>query len=132
MVSGAGRVVQPSTRLAFSDEVPHQVTETSSIIDIAFAMARAWRDGIAAVGEVLAAAGRDNEDSHLWAALNYLAARLPEADQDRQAWMALVRARKGINIAARELVGVRRQIRDRRRIDSLQGSLFDSQGGDNK
>jgi adenine-specific DNA methylase len=119
-------------RLAFSDEVPHQVTETSSIIDIAFAMARAWRDGIAAVGEVLAAAGRDNEDSHLWAALNYLAARLPEADQDRQAWMALVRARKGINIAARELVGVRRQIRDRRRIDSLQGSLFDSQGGDNK
>jgi adenine-specific DNA methylase len=118
-------------RLAFADEVPREISQTSSIIDIAFAMARAWRDGIAAVGEVLAAANRDNEDSHLWAALNYLASRLPEADADRQAWMALVRTRKGIHAAAREVVGVRRQIRERKNIDSMQRKLFETQDEEN-
>jgi putative DNA methylase len=118
-------------RLAFANEVLREVNETSSIIDIAFAMVRAWRDGITEVGEVLAAANRDTEDSHLWAALNYLASRLPEADPDRQAWMALVRTRKVIHSAARELIGVRRQIQERSKAESLQRNLFHSQDEEN-
>lgn len=107
-------------RLAYSKEVSGTVSQGSSVIDVAFALARAWREGLSAAGEVLAQAGRDSEDSHLWATLNYLSSRLPEADPDRVAWTALVRARKGIKAAA---IIARKQIEAERGPEQV--ALFD-------
>jgi hypothetical protein len=59
-------------------------------------MARAWPQGLNAVAEILAASGRDSEDPHLWAAIGFLSARLPEADPDVQAWNGIVRGRRSV------------------------------------
>lgn len=83
-------------RLAFGREASAAVDETSAVIDVALAMARAWPEGLSAVAEILAASGRDSEDPHLWAAIGFLSARLPEADPDVQAWNGIVRGRRGV------------------------------------
>lgn len=91
------------------------ITEESAVIDVALAMARAWPDGIAAVGEVLAAADKDT-DPYLWAAVTFLANRLPDSDPDAIAWTKIVRNRpavtgaaKGAHVAADARVEVDRQ-----------------------
>lgn len=99
------------------------ITETSSVIDVAMAMAKAWADGLDEVAKVLAAAQRDEDDAYLWGALSYLSSLLPEADPDAIAWTSLVRARRGIGSVARGVVSAQRdadQAKDRQR------SLFDS------
>jgi putative DNA methylase len=83
-------------RLAFGYEATGPIDETSAVIDVALAMARAWPQGLNAVGEILAASGRDSEDPHLWAAIGFLSARLPEADPDVQAWNGTVRGRRSV------------------------------------
>jgi hypothetical protein len=91
-------------RLAFGREARRVIDETSSVIDIALAVARAWPDGLNAVAEVLAAAQRDSEDPHLWAAIRFLSARLPEADPDVQAWNGTVRGKRGVASATLAVV----------------------------
>ncbi len=83
-------------RLAFGREARGPVDDTSSVVDVALAMARVWPDGLNAVAEILAASGRDSEDPHLWAAIGFLSARLPEADPDVQAWNGIVRGRRTV------------------------------------
>jgi hypothetical protein len=83
-------------RLAFGREAQGPIDERSSVVDVALAMARAWPDGLNAVAEILAASGRDSEDPHLWAAIGFLSARLPEADPDVQAWNGTVRGRRAV------------------------------------
>lgn len=83
-------------RLAFGREASAAVDETSSVIDVALAMARAWPEGLTAVAEILASSGRDSEDPHLWAAIGFLSARLPEGDPDVQAWNGIVRGRRTV------------------------------------
>ena len=83
-------------RLAFGREASAAIDETSSVIDVALTMARAWPEGLNAVAEILAASGRDSEDPHLWAAIGFLSARLPEADPDVQAWNGIVRGRRTV------------------------------------
>lgn len=100
------------------------VSSTSSVIDVAMAMAKAWADGLDEVAQVLAAAGRDEDDAYLWAALGYLSSLLPDADPDAIAWTSLVRARRGIGNVTRGVVSSRRaadEAKDR------QGSLFDTE-----
>jgi putative DNA methylase len=111
-------------RLAYAKEAPRQVDETSSTIDVAFALAAAWQEGLAAAGEVLASAGRDSDDPHLWAALPYLSSRLPDGDQDRAAWTALVRARQGLGLTARQAATTRRQAEEESAARSRQATLF--------
>jgi putative DNA methylase len=99
------------------------VTGTSSVIDVAMAMAKSWADGLDEVGRVLAAAGRDEDDAYLWAALGYLSSLLPEGDPDAVAWTSLVRARRGIGNVARG-VSQRREADQRK---DRQGDLFDTE-----
>lgn len=82
-------------RLSRSSEARPVVTATSSVVDVALGLAAAWRQKLDAVGKTLAASGRATDDPQLWAAVRGLAPRLPEGDEDRQAWDALVRSRTG-------------------------------------
>lgn len=100
------------------------ITPESAVIDVALAMAKAWPDGADAVGQVLAAADKDS-DPYLWAAITFLADRLPDSDPDAIAWTKIVRNRtavtgaaKGAHLAATE-----------REAASLQGTL-DFSGSD--
>jgi putative DNA methylase len=110
-------------RLAPAKDWKGIVTETSSVIDVAMAMAKSWADGLDEVGRVLAAAGRDEDDAYLWAALGYLSSLLPEGDPDAVAWTSLVRARRGIGNVARG-VSQRREADQRK---DRQGDLFDTE-----
>jgi len=116
-------------RLAYAKEAPRQVDETSSTIDVAFALAGAWQEGLAAAGEVLANAGRDSDDEHLWAALSYLSSRLLDGDQDRAAWTALVRARQGLGLTARQAATTRRRVEEESAARSRQATLFEEAEG---
>lgn len=73
----------------------------SSVIDVALRMAKSWPSGLDAVGAVLAEAGRDTEDAYLWAAIAFLADRLPDSDPDAIAWTGILRNRKHIGTAVR-------------------------------
>lgn len=86
-----------------------QVNEGSAVIDVALAMAREWQNGLDAVGAVLVDSGRDNNDSFLWAALSFLADRLPDGDPDALAWSSMLRSRKAVVSAARGASDVREQ-----------------------
>ncbi len=95
---------------------------TSSVIDVAMAMAKAWPGGLDEVAQVLASAERDDDDAYLWASLGYLSSLLPEADPDAVAWTSLVRARRGIGNVARGVVSAQREADE---IRNQQRSLFD-------
>lgn len=111
-------------RFAPSKESKGMVSPTSSVIDVAMAMARAWNGGLDDAARVLAAAGRDEDDAYLWATLSYLSSLLPEADPDAIAWTSLVRARRGIANIARGVVSTRRETDEAR---ARQGGLFDTE-----
>jgi adenine-specific DNA methylase len=116
-------------RIAFGQEVSAAIEETSSVVDVVLAMARAWPDGLAAVAEVLASSGRDSEDPHLWAAVGFLSARLPEADPDVQAWNGIVRGRRTVASATLGVVKERSTQAARRKQADDQMQLFDPVDG---
>lgn len=99
------------------------VTETSSVVDVAMAMAKAWTGGLDEVAHVLAAAQRDEDDAHLWATLGYLSSLLPDGDPDAVAWTSLIRARRGIGNVTRGVVSAQR---DADHSKDRQPSLFDT------
>ena len=112
-------------RLAFGHEFQNSITERASVIDVAMAMAKAWPEGLDAVGEVLAASQRSLDDPYLWAAMTFLSSKLPEADPDAVVWTGLVRSKRGIGTATREVVT--NQKRADKDADDLsrQGTLFE-------
>ncbi len=99
------------------------VEPTSSVIDVAMAMAKAWPNGLDEVAQVLVAAKRDADDAYLWATLGYLSSLLPEGDPDAVAWTSLVRARRGIGSVARGVASAHRQADEAK---DRQRSLFDT------
>lgn len=121
VLTDIGRGVRFSTAAEFTASVD----ATSSVIDVALALAKAWPNGLDAVGEILLAANRDADDPFLWAAMNFLSSRLPEADPDAIAWNGLVRGRRAIGTATREFASAKRQAEDDAHSQSLQGSLFE-------
>lgn len=76
------------------------ITPESPVIDVALTMAKAWPEGAGAVGQVLAAADKDT-DPYLWAAITFLADRLPDSDPDAIAWTKIVRNRAAVSGAAK-------------------------------
>lgn len=100
------------------------ISPTSSVIDVAMAMAKAWADGLDEVAQVLAVADRDEDDAYLWATIGYLSSLLPDADPDAIAWTSLVRARRGIGNVRRGVVLALREADEAR---GRQGSLFDTE-----
>jgi putative DNA methylase len=81
-----------------------QITGDSAAIDVALALAAASEDGLAAMGEVLARSGRSSHDAYLWAAIKFLADRLPDTDPDAVALTRVLRTRDGISNAASTVV----------------------------
>lgn len=109
-------------RLAPAKDWKGTVTETSSVIDVAMAMGKAWTNGLDEVARVLAAASRNEDDAYLWATLSYLSSLLPDADADAIAWTSLLRARRGIGSVARGVALAQREADEAR---TRQDSLFD-------
>ena len=111
-------------RLAFSGEVRTDLSPSSPTIEVAFALASAWANGLDAVTEALAAAGRDGDDTHLWSVLTFLCSRLPDSDPDKLSWTTLVRTRKGISSRVRDVQETRKREEQRRDTRALQTELF--------
>jgi hypothetical protein len=97
------------------------IDELSAVFDVALAMAKAWTEGLEAVGEVLAASGRGSDDPYLWAAVKFLSTKLPETDPDAVAWTGLVRSRRGVTSAVRQVATAAA----RAEAENRQRSLFD-------
>ena len=68
--------------------------------------------------ELLLATQRYLDGAYLWAAMGFLSSKLREADSDAVAWTGLVRSKRGIGTATREVVT------NKKRADN-QGSLFE-------
>ena len=104
-----------------------EIDAESSIIDLAWALARALPNGLDDVGDEIHRSGRDPDDQYLWAALKYLSAHLPEADPDAAAWTALVRNRRAVVSAARGQSAQITAIARERAAKEAQGQLFESE-----
>lgn len=113
-------------RFVSAKEFRAAINDQSSVINVALAMARAWPEGLDAVGEVLLASGRDQDDSFLWAAVSFLADRIPDGDADAIAWNNLLRARKGVASAAKGVSAARKAAGEIARNSSAQASLFET------
>jgi hypothetical protein len=116
-------------RLAFSSEVRTELSPSSATIDVAFALASAWANGLDAVTEALAAAGRDGEDTHLWSVLTFLCSRLPDNDPDKLSWTTLLRTRRGLSARVRDVQETRKREEQRRDTRARQTDLFGNEGG---
>jgi putative DNA methylase len=116
-------------RLAFGHEATGPIDDSSAVIDVALAMARAWPQGLNAVAEILAASSRDSEDPHLWAAIGFLSTRLPDADPDVQAWNGIVRGRRSVASATLGVVRERSVRATKRKQADDQMRLFEADAG---
>jgi adenine-specific DNA methylase len=79
------------------------ITTEAAVVDVALALAAASEEGLARMGEVLAASGRSPDDPYLWAAVKFLADRLPDSDPDAIALTRVLRTRDGISTAAKTI-----------------------------
>ncbi|MFI5861504.1 DUF1156 domain-containing protein [Streptomyces sp. NPDC051546] len=111
-------------RFLSSKEFKATITRDSSVIDVAFAMAKAWPDGLDAVAEVLVEANRENDDEYLWSAIHYLATRLPEGEADVAAWNGLQRSRRGVDVAARNIADAQIRISHETAAKEVNPTLF--------
>ncbi|WP_432187675.1 DUF1156 domain-containing protein [Streptomyces sp. Tue6028] len=87
-------------RFIASREYTSKIDGDSSVIDIALALAAASEEGLQAMGQVLTAGERAADDTFLWAAVQFLADRLPDNDLDSIAFTRVLRNRAGIVSAA--------------------------------
>lgn len=81
-----------------------RISQESAVVDVALALAAASEDGLTGMGEVLAASGRGADDAYLWAAIKFLADKLPDSDPDALAFTRVMRTREGIANAADAVV----------------------------
>jgi putative DNA methylase len=72
----------------------------AAVVDVALALAAASEDGLESMGSVLASSVRGSDDAYLWAAVKFLADRLPDSDPDGIAFTRVLRTRDGISNAA--------------------------------
>jgi putative DNA methylase len=73
-------------RFITSREFSGKVDNESAAIDVALALAAVAESGLDAMGQVLHEAGRTADDTYLWAAIQFLADRLPDSDADAVAF----------------------------------------------
>lgn len=109
-LKGVLHTIKGGVRLAMAAESKAKIDDTSPLIEVLFALARAWGEGLDAVADVMTTSGREDADDHqLFAAMAYLASRLPDGDVDRQAWISLARNRRGLATRTAASVAARRQ-----------------------
>jgi hypothetical protein len=94
------RDADKGVRFVMSQEFDRKVDAESPVIDIALALAAVSNDGTEAMGQVLLDAARGVDDTYLWAALQFLADRLPDNDADAVAFTRVLRTRTAIGAAA--------------------------------
>jgi putative DNA methylase len=90
-------------RLTTSREYKGKIDGNSAVIDIALALAAASENGLQEMAQVLVAAERGADDTYLWAAVQFIADRLPGNDPDAIAFTRVLRARGGVANAAESL-----------------------------
>jgi putative DNA methylase len=101
-----------------------KIAADSAVIDVALALAAASAQGLTAMGEVLAASQFESDDQFLWAAVQFLADRLPDADPDSVAFHRVLRARAGIGTAAENVAKAVRADRARQDVEDRQIKLL--------
>lgn len=111
-------------RFVTAEKFKAQITPESPVIDVVLAMAKASEDGLAAVSEVILAAGRDADDVYLWATMRFLSGQLPDADPDAIAWSRILRNRTGLSSAARTAAQARNSAEKKRQADGQQLELL--------
>jgi len=124
-LKGVLREADKGVHLSSAKDFKARIDETSSVIDVAMAMAKAWPEGLDAVGEVLAASQRSVDEPYLWAAMAFLSSKLPEADPDAVAWTGLVRNKRGIGTATRDIATAKKRSDEGVEAQFRQNSLFD-------
>jgi adenine-specific DNA methylase len=89
---------EKGARLVTASKFKESITPQSPVIDVAFAIAKAYPAGLDEVGAVLAAAGRDDKDEQLWGAVKWLTGvpTLSASDPDVIAWTQLLRNRGAV------------------------------------
>lgn len=94
------RDADKGVRFVTAQEFVGRIDAESAVIDIALAMAAGANDGTEAMGQVLLDAARGADDTYLWAAIQFLADRLPDNDSDSVAFTRVLRTRTAIGSAA--------------------------------
>ncbi|MEV8397211.1 DUF1156 domain-containing protein [Streptomyces niveus] len=87
-------------RFVTSRDYKGKTTGDSAVIDVALALAAASEEGLQAMGQVLALAEYSPDDTFLWAAVQFLADRLPTNDSDSVRFTRVLRNRAGVVNAA--------------------------------
>jgi len=110
--------------LTTSSHFKTRITPDSAVIDVVLALARASDDSVTSMGEVLAASGRSSDDPYLWAAVKFLADRLPSSDPDGMALTRVLRTRDAVAnaasaIASENLSRQREQLREDQQLKLL-------------
>ena len=106
---GVLHAAKGGVRLAMASEVKSRITDSSPLIDVLLALARAWGEGLDAVAEVLAVSGREDADDHQ-KPQSHCGLALSEGESDRQAWMSLAEQTEGSRqLARRRTCGRRRR-----------------------
>ncbi|KQT92055.1 DNA methyltransferase [Marmoricola sp. Leaf446] len=111
-------------RFMYASKFQGKLTAESAVIDVALALAAASEDGLESMGEVMVAAKRHPEDSYLWAAIQFLADRLPDNDPDSVSYTRVLRTRTGISNAAETVAATNFQTSREQREDDLQLRLL--------
>ncbi|MFG1818265.1 hypothetical protein ACGFIF_31185 [Kribbella sp. NPDC049174] len=120
LVPEAGKGVAFTTSRQFKGII----TADSSVIDVALALAAASDDGLSVMGEILVASKRSADDTYLWAAIKFLADRLPDSDADSIFFNRVLRTRSGITSAAEAVSASGEQERRRQVNDDAQLRLL--------
>jgi putative DNA methylase len=93
-------LVETKAGFQLRHDPPESVMPSSSTYEVVRAMAGAWSSGSAAVGAVLATAEVLSTDAHLWAVVDWVAAKLPASDPVAISLAAVKRNTSAIQSAA--------------------------------
>lgn len=94
------READKGVRFVMTNEFAGRIGPDSAVIDVALQLAAASSEGAAAMGQTLLDSGRSSDDNQLWAAIQFLADRLPDNDPDALAFTRVLRTRTAIGTAA--------------------------------
>ena len=122
-LDGIVRKAKSGVRLAYGSETDTVIDRDTSIIDVAFALARAGK-GVAEAAEVLDASGRA-DDEYLWSAISELGGQLAEADTDGDVFTWLTRNRRAVCNAAANVETVRATEQRRAAEAGYQPTIFE-------
>lgn len=111
-------------RFATAKNFRARIAPESAVIDVALALAASSEGGLRSMGEILAASGRRAGDAYLWAAVKFLADRLPDNDSDKAAFTRVSRTRDGIVSAAEGVADLEEERRTRKGAEDAQLKLL--------